>query len=352
MLRRTALVLAVAGTVLTTTAALAAVSGPDVSHYQHPGGVGIGWTVVRASGHSFVLHKATDGTSWTDATFGPDWRGATSAGLVVGGYHYARPSAAAGNAAAQARHFVAVLGSTRHRGQLPPLLDLESSGGLPPARLIAWTRTFLGTVHALTGRTPVIYSYPYFWKTAMAGTKAFGGYPLWGACYCTAPTNFAGAWRHWTFWQYSDHSSVRGIVGKTDMNRFNGTLAQLKQLSNGFPTPEPVAALPDGTGRVGTGLSLTAPATALPGQPLRIGGTLLTKGGRPVAGRSVVVSRRAVGAGTWSELATLTTSSTGTWGVQLRATSAVELVARFAGDGGALPSTSPVQALALTYAAG
>ncbi|MCW2706980.1 MAG: putative lysozyme precursor [Frankiales bacterium] len=352
MLRRTVLLLAVAGTVLTTPAAMAAVSGPDVSHYQHPGGAGIGWTVVRASGHSFVLHKATDGAAQTDATFSRDWRDATSAGLVVGGYHYARPSAAAGNAAAQARHFVGVLGTTRHTGQLPPLLDLESSGGLTPSQLITWTRTFLSTVHALTGRTPVIYSYPYFWKTAMAGTTAFHGYPLWGACYCSSPTNFAGAWSHWTFWQYSDHSTVQGIVGKTDMNRFNGTLAQLKLLSNGFPTAEPVVTLPSGVARVGTDLTLTAPTTALPGQPLRITGTLLTKGGHPVAGRTVVVSRRAVGTSGWSQVATLTTSSTGAWGAQLRATADVELVAQFAGDAGALTSSSPVQTLDVTYAAG
>lgn len=38
----------------------------------------------------------------------------------------------------------------------------------------------------LTGRPPIVYSYPYFWQTAMANTSALTGYRLWLASYTTA----------------------------------------------------------------------------------------------------------------------------------------------------------------------
>ena len=38
----------------------------------------------------------------------------------------------------------------------------------------------------MTGRTPIIYTYPYFWRNAMGGSTAFTSYPLWIASYSTA----------------------------------------------------------------------------------------------------------------------------------------------------------------------
>ncbi|MFN2537161.1 MAG: glycoside hydrolase family 25 protein [Mycobacteriales bacterium] len=347
MLRRTVTALLVSGTVLAAPAvALAAVSGPDVSHYQHPGGVGIGWTAVKASGQTFVFHKATEGLTYTDPTFARDRRDARSVGLIVGAYHFARPAGGPANATAQARRFVATLGTTRHLGELPPVLDLETTGGLTPPQLIAWTRVFLTTVRSLSGRTPIVYSYPSFWKTAMAGTKAFSSYPLWGACYCAGPTNLGGAWTHWTLWQYSSHSHVRGIAGRSDMNRFNGSLAQLRALTNQPPARRPAPVV-----KVGTVLTAGAPEAVPSGQAFAISGTLMTKGGRPVAKREVLVSGRAAGTARWWDATTVTTSSSGTWTAQLRAPFDVELIARFLGDAGALPSTSTTLRLAVTPAA-
>ena len=337
MLRRTLTALAVTGILVATPAgALAALRGPDVSHYQHVRGAGIGWTAVKVAGHSFVFHKATGGTTYVDPTFRRDWARAKAAGLMVGAYHYARPAGGARNAAAQARHFIAVVGTTRHRGELPPVLDIETTGGLNPAQLIRWTRAFLTTVRRLTGRTPIVYSYPSFWRTAMAGTRAFRNYPLWGACYCSRPTTFGGAWKHWTFWQYSNHSSVRGIAGKSDMNRFNGTWAQLRRLASGRP---------DRATKVGTVLAATVPASSRVGSAFRIRGTLRTKGGSPVAARRVVILERRIGTRHWFVLARLRTSRTGAWSARLRAPHGVQVVARFAGDRGAVHAISPVLAV-------
>src|SRR3954468_129499 len=226
--------------------ALAALRGPDVSSWNHAGV--ISWTAVRNAGASFVFIKATEGTGYTNPHFANDWRASGNAHLVRGAYHFARPSGRAGSAAAQARHLVRGMGGRLQQQSLPPVLDLEVSGGLSPRRLIAWTQTWLATVKRLTSRTPMIYSYPAFWAQRMAHTAAFRSYPLWGACYCSRPTTFNGAWTHWTFWQYSSWSRVTGIRGQVDMNRFNGTRAQLLALArHGTTTPPPPAPSPSPT---------------------------------------------------------------------------------------------------------
>jgi GH25 family lysozyme M1 (1,4-beta-N-acetylmuramidase) len=215
--------------VLLAGAASAEVTGPDVSRWQHPSGAGIDWSAVRGSGHDFTFIKATEGASYTNAYFSADWSAAGRAGLYRGAYHFARPST--GSAAAQARYFAATIGDQSRPQTLPPTLDLEESGGLSPAALVSWTRTFLTTVQQLTGRTPIIYTYPYFWRTAMGGTTAFTTYPLWIASYSSAPPTLG--WPKWTFWQYTASGTVRGVpgTGAVDVNRFNGSMADLAALA-------------------------------------------------------------------------------------------------------------------------
>jgi GH25 family lysozyme M1 (1,4-beta-N-acetylmuramidase) len=225
-----AVTVALAAVLLLAGAASAEITGPDVSRWQHPSGADVSWSAVRAAGPDFTFVKATEGTRYTNAWFASDWSGAAAAGLYRGAYHYARPSL--GSAATQARFFAATIGDQSRPLTLPPTLDLEESGGLSPAALVSWTRTFLTTVQQLTGRTPIIYTYPYFWRTAMGGTTAFTSYPLWIASYSTAAPPTLG-WPSWTFWQYTARGSVSGIpgAGSIDVNRFNGSTAQLAALA-------------------------------------------------------------------------------------------------------------------------
>jgi lysozyme len=231
-----AVVVGVTVTAVLAPPASAAVVGADVSNWQHAGGR-VSWTA--AAHHSrltFTFIKATEGSAYRNPYFHADWRASSRAHLLHGAYHFARPSAQPGSAVAQARSFVRFAGRMQARGVLPPALDLESTGGLSPARLTAWTRTWLETVHALTGRTPIIYSYPHFWRHAMAGTRSLRRYPLWGASYGLTPTTLGGAWQTWTFWQYSNHGHVHGIRGGSDVNRFHGSLARLRAMAN-IPPP-------------------------------------------------------------------------------------------------------------------
>ena len=118
----------VLGTAVTATPAVAAVTidGPDVSGYQHPNGVSINWTKVAAEGHEFAIVKATEGTSYVNKYFAADYSGIRKAGMVRGSYHFARPAyPIAKTALAQAKFYVAHLGSVTTTKTLPPALDLE-----------------------------------------------------------------------------------------------------------------------------------------------------------------------------------------------------------------------------------
>ncbi|MGB8650585.1 MAG: GH25 family lysozyme [Mycobacteriales bacterium] len=243
LLHRTAATAALTATLLATSMAglwaavpaeaATAPYGPDVSSWQHLNGAPIDWAKVRAGGSAFAIVKATEGGSYVNPYYAADVRSARAARLVVGGYAFVRPALPLTTAAAQAKQLVTTLGSVATSGTLPPILDLEETGGLAPRDLITWTQSFLETVRAQSGRTPIVYSYPYFWSSAMAGTTALGRYPLWLASYrSTTPPPLAG-WASWSLWQYTSGGTIPGIAGAVDVSRFNGTLTQLAALANG-----------------------------------------------------------------------------------------------------------------------
>jgi lysozyme len=268
----TALCLATAG----PAAAATNPTGPDVSRWQH--GSPLSWSAVKASGQSFAFVKATEGASYTNPYFTSDWAATRNAGLLHGAYHFARPSV--GSAASQARRFIAVAGKAQSPGDLPPVLDLEQSGGLTPAQLSTWTRQFLEETTRLIGRKPIVYTYPNFWRTSMAGTTAFTGYPLWIASYTAAASPVMPAWSRWTFWQYSSSSTVAGISGLADMNRYNGSLTDLRQLANIAPTaktPTPASKI---TAKLSSASTTRGKAVTLNGSvtPVVAGQTLYRQG--------------------------------------------------------------------------
>src|SRR5690606_21143416 len=92
---------------------------------------------------------------------------------------------------------------------------------------------YLRTVEALTGRVPIIYTYPNFWRTAMADSNQFHRYPLWIADYRGNPApEVPGGWSTWTFWQTTDSGRVPGIHGNTDLNVYSGAQGDLAGSAN------------------------------------------------------------------------------------------------------------------------
>ncbi|MFD4470261.1 glycoside hydrolase family 25 protein [Rhodococcus sp. NPDC058505] len=213
-------------------AAAGPVKGPDVASWQHPGGAGIDWFAVRASGHQFAMVKATEGLNYVNPYFVQDGIGMRLAGMVRGAYHYADVRA---SPEAQAAFFAATAFPVVSGG-LPPVLDLEDAKGLPPAAVIDWTRRYLRAVESLTGDKPIIYTYPHFWRTAMANTTEFSHYPLWIADYNgkNQPGPLPGGWSHWTFWQYTDSGRIPGVNAAIDLNIYGGGLGDINRFSNPF----------------------------------------------------------------------------------------------------------------------
>lgn len=131
--------------------------------------------------------------------------------------------------------------------QLPPVLDLETDEGLDPAQLAEWTQVFLDTLTHRTGRTPIIYTYRYFWIDRMANTTRFAEYPLWLAEYgVSQPTlPVIGGWSEWLFWQRAETGRVPGFAGHVDLIVFAGTRADLDAwLGPVEPVPAPEPAPP------------------------------------------------------------------------------------------------------------
>jgi GH25 family lysozyme M1 (1,4-beta-N-acetylmuramidase) len=209
-------------------AAVTTYSGPDVSNYQHPtsakypGGHPINWASVKKAGKAFAIVKATESTTYTNPYFKTDYAAAKAAGLVVGSYHFARPARPiVSTAQAQAAYFAKTIGDVTGNNLLPPALDLEVTGGLNPAQLVTWAQAFLYKLYALTGRVPMLYTYPNFWKVDLKNATAFSRFPLWMAAYGSSPVSTTD------LWQYTDSSKISGISGGVDQSKYlsTGTVA-------------------------------------------------------------------------------------------------------------------------------
>jgi len=201
--------------------------GLDVSHFQGQ----IDWASVAGAGISFAFAKASEGSGYTDPEFGRNWEGMKAAGLLRGAYHYFRPQVPA---VVQARHFLSLVPSLEH-GDLHPMLDVEEADGMTPNLILEGVQAWIDTVRRALGREVIIYTYPYFWETAVRNSDRFvRGCPLWIASYSHPPTRpLVGGWHHYTFWQYTDKGSVPGIGGRgiVDRDRFNGSLENLRKFA-------------------------------------------------------------------------------------------------------------------------
>src|SRR5438105_1162875 len=152
--------------------------GIDVSHWQGS----INWSSVAASGKKFAVMKATEAQTYVDSQYATWHPAARAAGIRVGAYHFASPSATANDAVLEADWFVSH--ANIQVGDLNPALDLEASGGLGTSALQSWVGSWLKEVYARTGMRPMIYTSPSFWRSYVGDSRAFAdaGYTvLWVA---------------------------------------------------------------------------------------------------------------------------------------------------------------------------
>lgn len=205
--------------------------GVDVASHQHPFGSRVDWKRVRLNGYSFALIKATEGTHYTNPYFRQNRDEARRSAMIIGTYHYGRPDQ---SPVLQALHYADTIQCQNNPLDMPPVLDLEITGGQGPILLHAWTAVFLSTLNIRCGTNSMIYTYPYFWRTAMRNTPLFSFAPLWLADYNgkDGPTTpLPGGWTNWKIWQYTSTGRVPGINAAVDLNRFNGGYVGLAAMS-------------------------------------------------------------------------------------------------------------------------
>ncbi|KAL1844902.1 hypothetical protein VTK73DRAFT_1540 [Phialemonium thermophilum] len=220
---------ALATTLSLAAAAQAAVQGFDISHYQP----NVDFAAAKSAGARFVIIKATEGTTYTDPSFSSHYTGATNAGLIRGGYHFAHPGSSTG--AAQADYFLAHGGGWSGDGiTLPGMLDLESGSsgecwGLSASQMVSWIKSFSDQYHSKTGRYPMIYTSPAWWQDCTGNSNAFASTnPLVLAHYSSSVGPIPGGWPYQTIWQNADSYAYGG-----DSDIFNGSEDRLRALATG-----------------------------------------------------------------------------------------------------------------------
>ena len=210
--------------------------GVDVSYYQG----NVDWARAKAAGVGFAFIRVSDGAVFHDPKFAKNWANAQAAGVIRGAYQFFRP---AQDVAEQADMMIAAIGSYTP-GDLPPVLDVEATGGLAAKTIASKVKAWVDRVQAQLGVTPIVYTGKYFWRDQVGGAKTFDANPLWIAQYTSKCPDLPSPWTRWTFWQNSDRGAIDGIPGKVDLDKFNGSLDQLRAFAGGAAPLPPAAPLP------------------------------------------------------------------------------------------------------------
>ncbi len=194
-----------------------AVQGRDVSVYQG----NFDWAAQKKAGVDFGYARIGDGVNYTDSQFASNWSKMKKAGVLRGAYQFFEPGQ---NATTQANLMIKAVGGMLGDGDLPCMIDVETTGGQSGSTIASKVKTWLTLVEKGTGKRPIIYTGPYFWQDNV-GSTSFGAYPLWIADYGPSCPLVPNGWSKWTMWQYSDGG------GSLDHDVFNGSLATLQKLA-------------------------------------------------------------------------------------------------------------------------
>ena len=197
------------------------VVGIDVSHYQGK----INWSNVEFVNEKypieFVFIRATQGNDKKDSQFDKNWNECKRYNIIRGAYHYYRPNE---NSLEQAQNFIKNVKLTK--GDLPPVLDIEK---LPKEQSIdnlkIGLKRFLDKIEEHYEVRPIIYTGEKYYEDFLK--DEFSDYTFWIANY-----NFIEAEINadYLIWQFTEQAKIKGIKEKVDVNIFNGSYEDLRDL--------------------------------------------------------------------------------------------------------------------------
>lgn len=164
----------------------------DISHYNGT----IDLKNAQQSGILGIIHKATQGSSFTDPNYQNNFQQAQALGLLWGAYHFGNGD----DGVTQADFF---LNTVVPAANTILVLDFESNNGGSTMSLQE-ARDFVTHIQSVTGTWPGLYAGSYLKE--QLGTQAdpvLQNCWLWLAQYGPTPVLPPG-WTNWTVWQYTD----------------------------------------------------------------------------------------------------------------------------------------------------
>ncbi len=202
------------------------VIGADISRYQEK----FIWKKAQVVNQlkdtlalSFIIAKATEGTHLQDPLYSYNKQQAKkNPHIIFGAYHFFHPNK---NVESQANHFVNT--AQLQKGDLLPVIDIEQTKGVSHLKIRERLNYFCNLLENKYGKKPIIYSNKDFLlKVVGAGFKE---YPIWVAHYGVSNISLPNDWK-WSFWQLTDEGSTFATPHPVDINVFNGSQKELKNL--------------------------------------------------------------------------------------------------------------------------
>ena len=188
------------------------IHGIDMSHYQG----NVFWeTIGDNTSMAYVYLKATEGGDRVDQKFEQNIVMAHIHGLKVGSYHFYRPKT---EQRKQLENFVSQC--IPEEQDLIPMIDIETTNGLPTDEFCDSLFSFLEMVEEAYHQKPLLYTFRNFYNRHLLGK--LDGYKLMIAMY-TPEEPVLQDERDITMWQYTGKGRLMGVSGFIDKSRFMGS---------------------------------------------------------------------------------------------------------------------------------
>jgi lysozyme len=207
-----------------------AYNGLDLSHWQPY----LNWEkLIKFGDIKFMFAKCSDvvlktGKDYLDDKFLKHVADAKKAGVITGSYHFIQP---AFSASQQARAYFNQ--ASKAKPDLPPVIDLETSGGQPNNKVKEVVLAFAEKTKELWGKYPIIYSRDGLIKQFGLGDYIKDPNLYWKAQYQSKPTGYPCS-----FWQYTESLRIPGIAVNLDGDKFMGTDAKFAEFVQNNVQPD------------------------------------------------------------------------------------------------------------------